>query len=188
MDYKGYTIDQLKEILDYDGETGIFKSKATGKELVDRGYCHRVGKKITQIQLARVAMMFITGDYLNDKDRVAYHDGDVYNMKAANLYLIPRAEVYKKPNALKNEYLETEHEHIYVGTMNGLFVVRRGPDQAIYRTYCKDEAVAVRDKWLESNKSLHEWDSFTPKWYTNYLENAKDYDFEEVFEEYLQEM
>lgn len=186
LDYRGYSIEELKGILDYDGEKGTFTSKKTNKELVDRGYCHRIGDKVTKFSLARVAMMFILDDYLDDKDRVAYRDGDVYNLKADNLYLVPYSEVYKK-NSLKNEYLETEHEHIYVGTANRLFVVRRGPNQAVYRTYDKDVAVAVRDRWLLSGKTLHEWDSFTPKWYRNYIESEEKEDFSTEIENYFEE-
>lgn len=174
MSYKGYTIEEIKSLLDYDPETGVFKSKKTGKELVGRDFSTRKEgtKEIIKFWLARVAVMFVNDDYIDDKDRVTYKDGDIYNLKADNLVVVPYEKVYQnKSNNPTNYYLETEHEHVFVGSLNKMFVVRRGVDQAIYRTYNKEEAVAVRDRWLESNKTLHEWDKSTPKWFRNYMED-----------------
>lgn len=174
MTYKGYTIEEIKSILDYDPDTGIFKSKVSGKELVGRDFSYRESKSkvVTKFWLARLAVMFINDDYLDDKDRVTYKDGDIYNLKGDNLVVVPYQEIYQnKPNNPTNYYLETEYEHIFVGTLNKLFVVRRNSDQGIYRTYSKEEAVAVRDRWLESGKTLHKWDKFTPKWYRDYVKD-----------------
>lgn len=174
MSYKGYTIEEIKSLLDYDPETGVFKSKKTGKELVGRDFSTRKEgtKEIIKFWLARVAVMFVNDDYIDDKDRVTYKDGDIYNLKADNLVVVPYEKVYQnKSNNPTNYYLETEHEHVFVGSLNKMFVVRRGVDQAIYRTYNKEEAVAVRDRWLESGKTLHEWDKSTPKWFRNYMED-----------------
>ena len=170
MTYKNYTLDELKTIVDYNKENGVVKSRLSGKELIDRTYSYRdvKTKKVVNFQLARVAYMLGSGEYLDDKDRITYKDGDVYNLTYSNLVVVPYNEVYlRKHNTLKNTYLETEEDHIFVGTMNGLFVVRRGPRQAIYRTHSKAEAIAVRDRWLESGKTLHENDDFCPKWYQN---------------------
>lgn len=176
MTYQGYTIEQLREMLDYNKDTGIFVSKKTNKELVDRKFCYRnpVTKKVVSLYLPRIAIMFTTDDYLDDKDRVTFKDGDIYNFKLDNLVVVPYKEVYQnKTNSGKNEYLETEYPHIYVGTMNRLFVVRRGSDQGIYRTYDKEDAVAVMNRWLESGKIVHEWDDFTPKWYKKWVNEQK---------------
>lgn len=174
MTYKGYTIEQLKSIVEYDPDTGIFKSKKTGKELVNRDFTHRdeETKVVSCLRLSRVAIMFMTDDYIDDKDRVSFKDGDPYNLIYSNLVVVPYETIYQnKTNNPTNVYLETEHEHVFVGSLNKMFVVRRGVDQAIYRTYNKEEAVAVRDRWLESNKTLHEWDKSTPKWFRNYMED-----------------
>jgi len=176
MDYKGYTIDQIKSLLDYDPDQGLFTSKISGKELVGRDFSYREknSKVVTKFWLARVAMMFIIDDYLKEEDRVVYKDGDIYNLKSENLSVVPYKEVYQnKTNNPTNYYLETEHEHVYVGSLNKLFVVRRGPEQAIYRTYDKSEAVAVKDRWLESGKMLHENDQFVPKWYAKLLKEQQ---------------
>lgn len=170
MTYKNFTLDQIRMILDYNKETGMFKSKVSGKELIDRTFSYRdiETRKVHNFQLARVAYMLGSDLYLEDKDRVTFKDGDPYNLKYSNLSVVTYKEIYaKKTNYPKNVYLETEHEHVYVGTLNGLFVVRRGPQQAIYRTYNKEEAVAVMNRWLESGKVLHENDDFCPKWYKN---------------------
>lgn len=174
MTYKGYTIEEIKSLLDYDPDTGVFKSNKTGKELVGKDFSTRKEgtKEIIKFWLSRVAVMFITDDYIDDKDRVTYKDGDIYNLKADNLVVVPYEKIYQnKANNPTNYYLETEHEHVFVGSLNKLYVVRRGVDQAIYRTYDKNEAVAVRDRWLSSGKTLHEWDKFTPKWYREYVNN-----------------
>jgi hypothetical protein len=55
-----------------------------------------------------------------------------------------------------------------------MFVVRRGKDQSIYRTYDKQEAIGVRDRWLESGKKLNELDRFLPLWYRNYLKEEEN--------------
>lgn len=172
MTYKGYTIEQLKSIVEYDPDTGIFKSKKTGKELVNRDFTHRdeETKVVSCLRLSRVAIMFMTDDYIDDKDRVSFKDGDPYNLIYSNLVVVPYETIYKnKTNNPTNVYLETEYEHVFVGSLNKMFVVRRGVDQAIYRTYDKNEAVAVRDRWFASGKTWHEWDKFTPKWYRDYV-------------------
>lgn len=171
MTYKGYTLERMKTILDYDKEEGVFTSRISGKELQDRNFSHRdeVTKKVTQFSLARIAVWMVTGSLPDDKDRVVYRDEDVYNLKYSNLCVVPFGKVYEKKNTFKNYYLETDEDHIFVGTLNRLFVVRRGKKQAIYRTYDKQEAIEVRDRWLASGKKLHEIDDFCPKWYKKHL-------------------
>lgn len=174
MSYKGFTIEQIKSVLDYNPDTGIFTSKISGKELIDRTFAirHPVTKKADKLYLSRVAIMFATDDYLDDKDRVSFKDGDPYNNKLDNLVVVPFKEIYQnRSNNPTNTYLETEYEHIFVGSLNKMFVVRRGSDQAIYRTYNKEEAVAVMNRWLESGKVKHEWDKSVPKWFRDYAEN-----------------
>lgn len=176
MTYKNYTIKELMTILDYDKETGIFKSMVSGKELVGYGVTeaatpHRTfsyrdvkTKRVVNFQLARVAYMIGSGNYMDDKERITYKDGDVYNMKYDNLVVVNYNEMYKKPNSVKNEYLETDEPHVWVGSINRMFVVRRSPTQSVYRTYNKQEAVDVRDRWLASGKKLNEFDRFIPMW------------------------
>lgn len=183
--YKGYTIKELMTVLDYDKENGIFKSMISGKEIVGYGVAkaampHRTfsfrdvtTKEVVNLQLARVAYMIGSGTYLEDKERVIYKDGDVYNLKYDNLVVVPYKEMYKKSNNNKNEYLETDEEHIWVGTMNGMFVVRRGSRQSIYRTYNKQDAIRVRDEWLESGKKLNEFDKFLPYWYRKMIKEQE---------------
>lgn len=174
MTYKGYTIEQMKSIFQYDPDTGVFKSKKTGKELVNRDFTYRdeKTKAVTCFRLSKVAVMFNTDDYMEEEDRVSFKDGDPYNLKASNLVVVPLKVIYQnKTNNPTNVYLETEYEHIFVGSLNKMYVVRRGVDQAIYRTYNKDEAVAVMNRWLESGKTKHEWDKSTPKWFREYAEN-----------------
>ena len=166
MTYKNYTINELMTILDYNKETGIFKSMVSSKELVDRTYSYRdvKTKRVVNFQLARVAYMIGSGNYMEDSERITYKDGDVYNMKYDNLVVVSYKEMYKKPNTVKNEYLETDEPHIWVGSINRMFVVRRSSTQSVYRTYDKQEAVAVRDRWLASGKVLNEFDRFIPMW------------------------
>lgn len=176
MSYKGYTIEQIKSLVDYDPVTGTFHSKKTGKELINRDFSYREegSKVVTCFRLSRVAVMLMTDDYLEEEDRVTFKDGNPYNHAYDNLVVVSYKDVYQnKANNPTNTYLETEHEHVYVGSLNRLFVVRRSVDQGIYRTYSKEEAVAVRDRWLESGKTLHEWDNFCPKWFKKMTKQQK---------------
>jgi hypothetical protein len=107
-------------------------------------------------------MMLMTDDYLHPSDKVLCKDGDRYNLAYSNLVVVDHKGTYPKRNTDKNCYLETDEEHIFYGTLSRLFVVRRGPEQAVYRTYSKQKAVEVRDRWLESGMILHEWDETMP--------------------------
>lgn len=174
MTYKGYTIDELKSVFDYNPDTGVFTSRVSDKVLEGRVYSHRhpKTKKSSKLYLARVAVMLFKGEYLEDGDRVLFLDGDPYNNKISNLSVVPFKEIYQhRANNPVNEYIETDEPYVFVGTLNREFVVRRTNKQAVYRTYSKEEAVGVRDRWLESGKTLHEWDKFTPKWFTDLIKN-----------------
>lgn len=168
MNYLGYTLDDLHSILHYDPDKGEFTSKRTGKTVTDIkfSYRHPKTRKVASFHLHRVAVMMMKDDYLKDDDKVVCKDGDRYNLKYSNLVVVDHQGSYPKQNLDKNYYLETDEDHIFVGTLNKLFVVRRNPDQAIYRTYSKQKAVEVRDRWLESGKVLHEWDETMPKRFT----------------------
>lgn len=168
MNYLGYTLDDINTILFYDPDTGEFFSKKTGKKLVDIkfSYRHPKTKKVASFHLHRVAVMMMRGDYLVDGEEVICKDGDRYNLKYSNLVVVNHKSAYPKQNHEKNCYLETDEDYIFVGTLNKLFVVRRGPEQAVYRTYSKEKAIGVRDRWLESGKVLHEWDETMPKRFT----------------------
>lgn len=183
MTYKGYTLSRMKDLIIYDPIEGEFTSSISGKKMVDRYYSHRDREtgKVTQFSLARVAMWMMTGTLMNDRDRVSYRDGDVYNLKYSNLFVVPYEDVYKKSNNPKNSYLETEEDYIFVGTLSRLFVVRRGETQGVYRTYSKQEAIAVRDRWLASNKKLYELDDFVPKWYKNWVDENKSEENVDIF-------
>jgi hypothetical protein len=167
--YLGYTIDQIRGILYYDPETGKFTSKVSGKELVDIRFCYRHPKtsKVTGFHLARVAIMFMEDRYLKDEDKVVCKDKDRYNLAYSNLVVVDAKATQPIYNSEKNSYLETDEDHIFYGTLDRLFVVRRGPEQAIYRTYSKQKAVEVRDRWLESGMILHEWDDTMPVMFRN---------------------
>jgi len=164
MDYLGYTVDDLKSILYYDPDTGEFTSKVTGKTLVDKvfSYRHQVTRRVVCFNLSRVAVILMTDDYPDPKARVICKDGDRYNLRYSNLVVVDHKGSYPKRNVEKNYYLETDEDYIFVGTLSRLFVVRRGPEQSIYRTYSKQKAIEVRDRWLESGKTLNEWDETMP--------------------------
>jgi hypothetical protein len=167
--YVGYTLAQIKNIFYYDPDTGEFTSKVSGKEIVDKAITYRHPKtgKVVCFNLSRVAVMLMTDTYLHPKDRVLCKDGDRYNLAYSNLVVVDHKGTYPKRNLEKNYYLETNEDYIFCGTMNRLFVVRRGPEQAVYRTYSKQKAVEVRDRWLESGKVLHEWDETMPVMFRN---------------------
>lgn len=169
MSYMGYTLDQIKTFVDYNPDTGKFTSKVSGKELVDIRFSFRDRRtnKVVGFSLPRLAIMLIEGRYLDDEDKVVSKDGDRYNLIYSNLVVVDAAGTQPKWNSEKNSYLETDEDHIFYGTKTRVFVVRRGPEQSIYRTYSKEKAVEVRDRWLESGMTLNEWDETMPTIFRN---------------------
>ena len=164
MSYLGYTIEEIDKLLSYDKDTGRFISKTSNKEIVDRYYSYRNPrtKKVVCFNLTRVAILLTTKEPLKDEDKVICIDGDKYNLKYDNLSVVRHKDIFPPRNSEKNEYIETDEDYIFYGTMNRLFVVRRGPTQSVYRTYSKEKAIEVRDRWLQSNKELNEWDETMP--------------------------
>lgn len=167
--YLGYTLDQIRNLVHYDPDTGIFTSKISGKDLIDLRFSYRDRRtnKITGFNLPRLAVMLVEDRYLSDTDKVVCKDKDRYNLRYSNLCVVDQRGTQPIYNNEKNCYLETEEDYIFYGTKSRLFVVRRGPEQSVYRTYSKEKAVEVRDRWLESGKVLNEWDETMPLLFRN---------------------
>ena len=164
MTYLGYTVEAIESLLLYDPDTGKFTSRISGYDVVGRHFSYRNRKtgKVVTFNLATVAVMLVERRCLDSTDRVVCKDGDRYNLAYGNLVVVDHMGAHPKKNFEKNTYLETEEDYIFYGTMNRLFVVRRGPEQSIYRTYSKKKAIEVRDRWLDSGKVLNEWDETMP--------------------------
>ena len=175
--YQGFTYKELNDKFSYDPVEGRFYSKKTGKLLDStkggRMYLGvRIADEIISLQPAKVAMILVDQYFPKDDERVVFKDNDNLNFAYTNLKIIK-----KRDSALfaKNSVKHTAYATSQVGpdgeaiTVDGVFkieptgyfVVRRGSDQAVYRSYDFEEAVAIRKEW-ELDNTIHRWDKTMP--------------------------
>lgn len=156
--YQGFTLSDLKSMLDYDPSNGRFTSKKTGLPLVNNVYKVRnpQGSPVS-VMLARVAVWFVEGIIVDPDSVVKPIDGDIYNLAYDNLVVVAKQDSNKPIHSFNAK--ETATKGVFYLDKYEYFVVRRGPTQAVYRTHSYKEAVAVRKEW-EANPSIHRWDKF----------------------------
>jgi hypothetical protein len=166
--YQGFTYKELDDKFTYDPINGRFWGKKTGKLLDStkggRMYLSiRIVDEAISLQPARVAMILVDQYFPKDDERVVFKDNDNLNFAYNNLKVIKKrdAALFGK-NAIKHTAYATAVEGIFKIEPTGYFVVRRGPEQAVYRTYSFDEAVNIRKEW-EIDNTIHRWDSTMPK-------------------------
>jgi len=171
--YQGYTVDELKTKFDYDPHSGRFTNKVTGNYIYDFKTSIRTGdksKKPTTLSLARVAVAFVEGEFLDDDFVVKNKDDNRFNLAYDNLVVVHRTELNLP--LVSSNVVETATEGVFYNHATSTYIVRRGPVQAVYRSPSYMEAVAIRKEWEEDNE-IHKWDTTVPLWLRESL--SEDY-------------
>ena len=168
--YQGFTRKELDSKFTYDPINGRFWSKKTGKLLDStkggRMYLGiRIADEIIGLQPARVALILEKNYFLKDDETIKFADKDNLNLTLDNILVVKKrqkaldAKAFEHPKAI-----QTPVDGVVKLMPMGFFVVRRGPEQAVYRTYDFEEAVNVRKEW-ELDNTIHRWDKTMPLYY-----------------------
>ena len=161
--YLGMTKEDYLQYFIYDQDSGVVKSRKTEKvigQVTGYGLIHtfRIEKKIKTISLGKLCYFLYHNVDIGSGKKIVYLDDNTYNLKPDNLKLVGKVDT--KEDLGRLSVVETETVGVFYNPNNNLFVVRRKDDQAVYRTFSYQEAVAVRVEW-ESDKSIHRWDRFS---------------------------
>ncbi len=157
--YLNLTREEIEESFKYDREKGKVYSRLTDQEV---GYMtvsglvikKRIGHKVLNLSAGKMCY-FLEHDVVFDKyDKICYKDGDCTNLKPDNLCVV-RHIANQQPDTLE-PYVEIDRR-IFYDPNKTRYVVRRGPTQAVYRTFDLKEAISIRNEW-ESDNSIHKWD------------------------------
>ena len=166
--YQGFTYKELNDKFLYDPVEGKFWSKKTGKLLdsTKGGKMYlgiRIADEIIPLQPAKVAMILVDQYFPKDDERVIFKDHDNLNFAYSNLKVIKKrdAALFGK-NAIRPKAYETAVDGVFKVMPMGYFVARRGPNQAVYRSYDFDEVVNIRKEW-EIDNTIHRWDATMPE-------------------------
>ena len=165
--YQGFTYKELNDKFSYDPVEGRFYSKKTGKLLdsTKGGKMYlgiRIADEIISLQPAKVALILVDQYFPKDDERVVFKDNDNLNFAYTNLKIIKKRDsaLFAK-NSVKHTAYATTVDGVFKIEPTGYFVVRRGSDQAVYRSYDFEEAVAIRKEW-ELDNTIHRWDKTMP--------------------------
>jgi hypothetical protein len=109
------TVEQVKEKLDYNQETGIFTWKINGKRMSKgdkAGHFHGFGDGKICIglytglyQAGMLAVLLVTGEW--PKGQVTHKNGDGSDNRYENLEVISRSEVMRRVMVLKQQSKES---------------------------------------------------------------------------------
>ena len=165
--YQGFTYKELNDKFSSDPVEGRFYSKKTGTLLdsTKGGKMYlgiRIADEIISLQPAKVAMILVDQYFPKDDERVVFKDNDNLNFAYTNLKIIKKRDsaLFAK-NSVKHTAYATTVDGVFKIEPTGYFVVRRGSDQAVYRSYDFEEAVAIRKEW-ELDNTIHRWDKTMP--------------------------
>ena len=163
--YQGFTLEELKALLDYDPDSGRFVVKKTGLVVTDNKLKVRnPEKKSVTLMLSRVAVWLVEEVPVEDDFVVKFKDSDPDNLAYDNLVVVAKCDSNKPLTDQSN--METATKGVFFLPKYNYFVVRRGPTQAVYRTFEYKEAIAIRKEW-EKDKTIHRWDRTVPSHLTN---------------------
>jgi hypothetical protein len=166
--YQGFTYKELNDKFSYDKVEGKFYNKKTGKLLdsTKGGKMYlgiRIADETISLQPARVALILVDQYFPKNDERVVFKDNDSLNFAYTNLKVIKKrdAALFGK-NAIRPKAYDTPVVGVVKIMPMGYFVARRGPEQAVYRSYDFEEVVNVRKEW-ELDNTIHRWDKTMPK-------------------------
>lgn len=166
--YQGFTKEELSKRIIYDPVKGIFLNAKTNEVMnVVKGSKHsillRVGFSVVTLSPAKVAFFLKDGLVVKSNQVVKFKDKNRANYAYDNLLIL------NKDYGCKEGYVHpyttpTQHKRINLLHPSMVYVVMRGPEQAVYRTPDYDKAVAILTEWMEDN-SIHRWDETLPDYY-----------------------
>ncbi|CAB4124940.1 hypothetical protein UFOVP59_60 [uncultured Caudovirales phage] len=167
--YQGFTRKDLMKRFDYKPHSGEFLNRKTGQVITTTKGGRlvigiRVGNSVLTLSPAKLAYMIMDDRVVAKGEMVKFLDGDSSNLKYDNLSIITKVKNIDKPNAIDYWTTPTEKDGVVLLHPSMVFVVRRGPTQAVYRTFDYDLAVRVREEW-EKYPSIHRWDYTMPDHY-----------------------
>jgi hypothetical protein len=156
--YLGMTKSDLEVNYIYDKDEGRVYTRRERKEVgtpTASGLVHkrRCGDKTVTISLGKLCYFLEHEVTLVAADKILYRDGNFYNLKPENLEAV--RYISNRPEGIE-PYIEVE-ERIFYDPNTTFYVVRRGPTQAVYRTFDLKEAISIRNEWKNDN-SIHKWD------------------------------
>ena len=163
--YLGMTQEDYDEYFIYDKDNGILLGKKTGSRLgspTEHGLITsiRVKKKVKTVYIGKLCYFLNHNVNMSSGSKIKYLDDDYTNLRPNNLKLVGKVNIRVQSGRFLVK--ETETKGVFFNPNNNHFVVRRGDEQAVYRTLSYQEAVALRLEW-ESDKSIHRWDRFSER-------------------------
>ena len=165
--YQGFTRKELDSKFIYDPINGRFWSKKTGKLLDStkggRMYLGvRIADEIIALQPSRVALILAKNYFVKDDEVVRFADKDHLNLTIDNILVVKKKQKALDAKAFDHPKAHpTPVEGVFKIMPMGYFVARRGPEQAVYRSYDFGEVVNIRKEW-EIDNTIHRWDVTMP--------------------------
>jgi hypothetical protein len=166
--YQGFTRAALAKRIIYDPVKGIFLNTKTKEQLdVIKGNRHgivlRVGFSVVTLAPSKVAFFLQEGTLVKKGQIVRFKDKNSSNYSFDNLY------IHDKDFGCKEGFIHpyttpTQYDRINLLHPNMVYVVIRGPEQAVYRTPDYDKAVSILTEWMKDN-TIHRWDMTMPDEY-----------------------
>lgn len=163
--YLNMTKKDFNDYFIYDKDKGVLIGKKSGKKVgspTEHGLITsiRVKKRVKTVYVGKLCYFLHHNIDMSVGGKIKYLDGDYTNLRPDNLKLVGKVNVNAEPGRFPMK--ETETKGVFFNPNNNQFVVRRGDEQAVYRTLSYQEAVAIRLEW-ESDNSIHRWDRFSER-------------------------
>jgi hypothetical protein len=157
--YLGLTKDQYERMFHYDRKNGRLVSKVTKEDVGSytasgRIYKKRQEDKVISISIGKLCYFLVHQVTLDKSDKILYKDSDCDNLRPDNLEVV--RYIPNKREEDVRELLEVD-DHIFYDSETTYYIVRRGPIQAVYRTFDLKEAISIRNEW-KLDKTIHKWD------------------------------
>jgi len=162
--YQGMTFDEIDNHYGYSPKTGVVFSKITGMPVGNsKGQTvRRVGGEPKTLRISVLATILKLGRCLKPSERITYVDRRISNLKSDNLVVVDKNLSDGSCNPATTTYIATEKDGVLYGPHNKLYVVQRGPDDAVYRTSSKLEAYSIRNLY-ELGQKTPSFDKITTK-------------------------